>query len=98
MALALHVFTQLVALRRAMTESEALAVSRGNGEQVAASELQSCAEALNQTLQAVLSAGLPDADPVVADANNLVKTVRDMVRPHHCACSDVGTHSPAKPH
>ena len=94
MVYVLHVMSQLKALGSTMADAESVVASRGNGGDVVASELQIRAEALDQQLAAVLSAGLPDADPVVADAKKLAKTLGKMrieVMPRHCVYNDANT-------
>ena len=96
MAFMPHSMSQLAALLRAKTEAEAVVASRGNEDQVAASELRRLADALDQTLQAAVLAGLPGADPVVAKARKLEKVLREMhieVMAQRRACSDANTHS-----
>ena len=91
MAFAPRITSQLMTLQSTMADAESIVASRGNRGDVVASELRSHAEALDQKLAAVLSAGLPDADPVVADAKKLAKTLGKMrieVQPRHCVYND----------
>ena len=61
-----------------MAHAEAVIASRGKGNRVAASELQSRAKVVEQTLEAVLKAGLARADPAVADAQTLLISLDEM--------------------
>ena len=67
-----------MALQTAIAEAKSIVASRGDGDHVSASKLQSHAEALGDKLEAVLAVGFPDEDPVVPDAKKLVETLVEM--------------------
>ena len=78
LACALVAMPKLVALQTAMTRAEPIVVSRGDGDQVRARQLQSLVEELEDKLEVVLAAGLPDGDRVVSDAKKLKSTLFEM--------------------
>ena len=88
----LRAISQLVTLQSAMGKAESVVASCDNNAQFTASELQSHEAALNQNLEALLSGGLPQEDPIVGEATQLSSTLREMrmrieVTPRHCILS-----------
>ena len=93
---------QLMELQSAMAKAQSFVTSQRSGNHVAAQkernidmfsiQLQSHAETVDQKLRSVLEAGLPNVDPVVAEAEKVVKTLGQMrveVRPWHCPRRDL---------
>ena len=90
----LRAISQLVSLRIAMGKAESVVASRDNNGQFTASELQSHEAALNQNLEALLSGGLPQEDPIVGEATQLLSTLSEMrmrieVTPRHRVLSNI---------
>lgn len=82
-----------MALESAMPDAEAVIASRGKGDRVDPSELQSRAKVVEQTLGAVLKAGLPRSDPVVGNAKRLLNSLDEMrIKVRQLLCVRRGIH------
>ena len=92
---------QLMELQSEMAKAQSFGTSQRSSNHVAAQkernidtvsiQLQSHAKTVDQKLRSVLEAGLPNVDPVVAEAEKVVTNLGQMrveVRPWHCPRRD----------
>ena len=82
MGFTLRAISQLATLQRdlqaAIAKANTALIPRGGGDRANADELQSAAAELNTTTESIMTAGLSKSEPVIAEANKLHATLRDI--------------------
>ena len=65
-------------LQGAIAKANNALIPSGGGDRANADELQSAATELKTTTESIMTAGLSKSEPVIAEANKLHATLRDL--------------------